>query len=435
MAEGLVWHPDADGLNIPSAGKAGRIHVIGAGLAGLSAAMVLAGAGWAVSVHEAGPQAGGRCRSYFDRELGCRIDNGNHLLLSGNPGAMRYLDRIGARHTLVGPKTPVFPFIDRADGSAWVLRLDAGRIPLWIFDRRRRVPGTTWRDYLSLLRLRGAQGSVAAAIGDAGPVYRRLLEPLAIAALNTMPDEAYAPLMQAIVAQTLGAGGAACRPLVPEEGLSESFIDPAIAWLASKGATVGLGRRLQSIERQGARVSALHFADGAIALGRDDAVVLAVPAPVAGGLLPDLTVPDAFEAIANIHFRAEAKSGVAPFTGVVGGLAEWVFVKPGIVSVTISAANRWAEMPNDDMAARAWADCRAAYPELPIALPPYRLVREKRATFAATALQQKRRPATSGAGLGNLALAGDWTDTGLPSTIEGSILSGESAARALMRPV
>ncbi|MCB8880011.1 FAD-dependent oxidoreductase [Acidisoma cellulosilytica] len=416
-------------------GQAGRVHVIGAGLAGLSAAMVLAETGRPVTVHEAGPQAGGRCRSYFDRELGCRIDNGNHLLLSGNPGAMRYLDRIGARQTMVGPKTPVFPFIDRTDGLRWVLRLDSGRIPLWIFDRKRRVPGTTWRDYLSLLRLRKASGSVAAAIGDAGPVYRRLLEPLAIAGLNTMPDEAYAPLMQAIVAQTLGAGGAACLPLVPAEGLTESFIDPAIAWLSARGAKVGLGQRLLSLDRAGNRVSILHFADGAVKVGPQDSVILAVPAPVAGGLLPDLTVPDAFEAIANIHFLAEVAPGEAPFTGIVGGLAEWVFVKPGIVSVTISAANRWAEMPGEVMAARAWADCRAAYPDLPESMPAYRLVREKRATFAATALQQKRRPAASGSGLANLALAGDWTDTGLPSTIEGSILSGESAARMLMRQI
>lgn len=412
-----------------------RVHVIGAGLAGLSAAMELAGAGVRVVVHEAGPQAGGRCRSYFDRELGCRIDNGNHLLLSGNAAAQRYLGRIGATQTMVGPKTPIFPFIDRADDSRWTLRLDAGRIPFWIFDARRRVPGTTWRDYLSLLRLRRARGTVAEAIGDAGPVYRRLLEPLTIAALNTMPDEAYAPLMQAIVAQTLGAGGAACRPLVPAEGLSESFVDPALAWLSLRGARVEFGRRMQSLTLSGDHISVLRFGDGPLEIGPREAVVLAVPATVAGQLLPDLTVPDAFEAIANIHFRAEVPGGEAPFTGIIGGLAEWIFVKPGIVSVTISAANRWSDLPVEDLTARAWADVRAAYPALPPAMPALRVVREKRATFAATAVQQKRRPAVSGAGLANLALAGDWTDTGLPSTIEGSIMSGETAARYLLRHV
>ena len=412
-----------------------RIHVIGAGLAGLSAAMVLAERGLRVVLHEAGPQAGGRCRSYFDRELGCRIDNGNHLLLSGNKSAARYLARIGASASMTGPARPLFPFIDRADGSAWVLRLDEGRIPFWIFDRKRRVPGTRARDYLSLLRLRRARGTVAEAIGQAGPLYRRLLEPLAIAGLNTMPEEAYAPLMQAVVAETLAAGGAACRPLVPREGLSESFIDPALAWLALRGARVEFGSRLQTIERQGDHISVLQFSDGPLRLEAGEAVVLAVPAPVASQLLPELTVPDAFEAIANIHFRAEATAGEAPFTGIIGGLAEWVFVRPGILSVTISAANRWADLPPETLAARAWEDVRAAYPGLGPNLPAYRVVREKRATFTATAVQQKRRPAVDGAGLANLALAGDWTDTGLPATIEGSIRSGESAAHHLLRRV
>jgi squalene-associated FAD-dependent desaturase len=413
----------------------GRIHVIGAGLAGLSAAMALVEGGRSVSIHESGPAAGGRCRSYFDRELGCRIDNGNHLLLSGNAAAMRYLDRIGARETMTGPAGAVFPFIDRADGARWVVRLDSGRLPFWIFDARRRVPGTGWRDYVALLRLRGARGTVAEALGDTGPLYRRLLEPLAIAALNTAPDVALASLMQAVVAQTLGAGGAACRPLVPREGLSESFIDPAVDWLRTRGAEVRFGRRVLAMDRSGDHITVLQCADGPVPLAREDGVILAAPAPVAASLLPGLTVPDAFEAILNLHYLAEAPAGEAPFVGIVGGIAEWVFIKPGIVSVTISAANRLGEMPADGLAAQVWADVRAACPTLPEAMPRFRVVREKRATFAATAMQQKRRPAVDGAGLANLALAGDWTATGLPATIEGSIRSGETAARSILRHV
>jgi squalene-associated FAD-dependent desaturase len=427
----VVRLADDDGLSETR----GRIHVIGAGLAGLSAAMGLVEAGRAVSIHEAGPAAGGRCRSYFDRELGCRIDNGNHLLLSGNAAAMRYLDRIGARDSMVGPAAPVFPFIDRADGTSWVLRLDAGRLPFWIFDRRRRVPGTGWRDYLALLRLRGAEGTVAEALGQAGPLYRRLLEPLAIAALNTAPDVGLASLMQAVVAQTLGAGGAACRPLVPREGLSESFIDPALDWLRARRAERRFGCRVQALEMSGNHVTVIRTAEGVLELGPRDGVVLAVPAPVAAGLLPGLTVPDAFEAILNLHYLAEAPAGEAPFVGVVGGLAEWVFIKPGIVSVTISAANRLLDVPADELATRVWPDVRAACPSLPAAMPRYRVVREKRATFAATAMQQKRRPAVDGAGLANLALAGDWTATGLPATIEGSIRSGEIATGFILRHV
>src|SRR5271163_3167970 len=98
-----------------------RTHVIGAGLAGLSAAIRLTEAGHRVVLYESGPQAGGRCRSYFDEALGCRIDNGNHLLLSGNRSALAYLTLIGAGESLTGPAEARFPFIDLATGQRWVL--------------------------------------------------------------------------------------------------------------------------------------------------------------------------------------------------------------------------------------------------------------------------------------------------------------------------
>ena len=99
-----------------------HIHVVGAGVAGLSAAVALCEAGHTVTVVEAGPVAGGRCRSYFDRELALRIDNGNHLLLSGNRSAFAYLDTIGARPTLAMPAEPIFPFMDLDNGLRWERR-------------------------------------------------------------------------------------------------------------------------------------------------------------------------------------------------------------------------------------------------------------------------------------------------------------------------
>ncbi len=409
----------------------GTVHIVGAGLAGLAAATELTAAGRTVALYESGPAAGGRCRSYFDRELGCRIDNGNHLLLSGNRAAAAYLDRIGARATLGGPGAPVFPFLDRASGARWVLRLNRGRLPWWVLFPERRVPGSRVRDYLGLLGLRrvAPAANVAALLG-ANPLFRPLLEPLAVAALNTPAASGSAALFAAVVNETLLAGGDACVPLVPREGLSESFIDPALSWLAARGVRAQFGRRIAALDAADGRVQALQTGDGAVPLGSEDRVVLAVPPWVAADLLPGLAAPDAFEAILNIHFRTEAAPGPAGFFGVVGGVAEWVFVKPGIVSVTISAANRMVDQPAEAIAAAVWPDVRAAC-GLDGAMPPWRVVKEKRATFAATPDQAARRPGPR-TGLTNLALAGDWTATGLPATIEGAIRSGNAAAAFLL---
>ena len=404
-----------------------HVHVVGAGLAGLAAALSLVAAGTEVTLHESGPQAGGRCRSYFDRALGCRLDNGNHLLLSGNKATFAFLDQVGARGTLTGPPKPLFPFMDVATGERWVLRPNLGTVPWWLLLPGRRVPGMRLRDALPALGLhRAGAGTTVAEALRPGVLYDRLLEPLAVAALNTPPAEASARLLGAVMRETLAAGGAACIPAFPREGLSESFIDPAVAWLSQRGARVRLGRRVGAVGTGDGRVTRL---DGA-AVGPDEAVVLAVPAPVAAGLVPGLVTPDRFEAILNAHFRVDADPGPAGFMGLVGGTAEWVFVKPGVVSTTISAGNRAVDTPPVALAQQVWGDVRAAL-GLAASMPPHRVVREKRATFAATPEQEGRRPSVR-TPLANLALAGDWTATGLPATIEGAIRSGRAAAAVFL---
>ena len=409
-----------------------RVHVIGGGLAGLSAAVTLTQAGRAVTLHEAGPAAGGRARSYFDRELGIRIDNGNHLLLSGNDAVMRYLDTTGARGSLTGPGAPVFPFLDIPSGARWTLRPSGGRVPWWIAMPSRRVPGTRLREYLRLAaipRIRDDRSVADSLPHDA--LYHRLVEPLAIAALNTPPDQGLAQLLGAILRETLLRGGSACVPCFPRQGLSETFVDPALDWLRARGAELRFGRRISGLTIEAERVTALHAGDGPVGLAADDGVVLAVPPWVAADLLPGLTAPDAFQAILNIHFRVEAAPGEAGFIGLIGGVAEWVFVKPGHVSVTISAANRMVDDPAGAIAAAVWPDVRAALGLSLAEMPAFRVVKEKRATFAATAEQERRRPGAR-IGVGNLVLAGDWTATGLPATIEGAIRSGRQAAALLV---
>src|SRR4051812_3331902 len=156
------------------------VHIIGAGLAGLAAAVKLApSSGAKVVVHEATAYPGGRCRSYFDRTIGMTIDNGNHLVLSGNHAVLGFAMAIGSESNLVGPETAEFPFVDLSSKERWRLRISDG-LPWWIFDKSRRVPGTRLGEYLRLSRLLWAKGD--APVGDvidcSGPLYDRLVHPL-----------------------------------------------------------------------------------------------------------------------------------------------------------------------------------------------------------------------------------------------------------------
>ena len=192
-----------------------QIHVVGAGLAGLSAAVRLSSRGLAVTVHEATNQAGGRCRSYYDATLGMEIDNGNHLVLSGNTAALSYLDIIGARAGLDGPPSASFPFVDLATGERWTVSANDGPIPWWILVPSRRVPGARLSEYFALAKLLRAKAgaTIGETISCSGPLYQRLIEPLLIAALNTEPRSGSAALAAAIIRETLAAGGRRLSPV------------------------------------------------------------------------------------------------------------------------------------------------------------------------------------------------------------------------------
>ena len=412
-----------------------RVHVIGAGLAGLAAAVRLAYAGAHVRLYEAAQNAGGRCRSYLDAELGCRVDNGNHLVVSGNDAAMAYVAETSAASTFIAHDSARFPFIDLKTGERWNVRPTDHRTPWWIFLSERRVAGTHPWDYLQALKLRKAtpRDTVADVLPVNSILFDRLWRPLTVAALNTKPEEASARLLWSLFAQTFGRGGAALHALLPKDGLSESLVDPALAVLAARGAEVSFGHRLRALTAAGGAVASLDFgAKGHVDVAADEPVVLAVNAPVAVDLIPDLTAPTEFRGIVNAHYKIEPSS-VAPhsFLGVVGGLAEWVFVKPGHVSVTISAAEHLIDREADDLAQAIWRDVVRALDLGSTPLPQWRVVKEKRATFAATPHQLRLRPGPV-TEHHNLLLAGDWTDTGWPSTIEGAIRSGFAAAQAII---
>jgi hypothetical protein len=156
-----------------------------------------------------------------------------------------------------------------------------------------------------------------------------------------------------------------------------------------------------------------------------------VPPWVAKDLIPTLTAPDDFRAIVNAHFKMPAPAGAPAMLGVIGGTAEWIFSFPDRISVTVSGADAIVDQDREALATRIWADVARAL-DISAPMPAWQIVKEKRATFAATPQQDARRPAAK-TRWRNLFLAGDWTQTGLPATIEGALRSGETAAALALR--
>jgi squalene-associated FAD-dependent desaturase len=407
------------------------VHIVGAGLSGLAAAVTLADKGRRVIVYEAAAQAGGRCRSYHDREIDRTIDNGNHLVLSGNPCVHRYLRMVGASDRLVGPRGDGFHFLDLTRGERFVVRPNLGPIPWWIGSPSRRVPGTGWLDYLAALRLAFARpGASVADVLPHDELYRILWEPLAVSALNTPVEEASAQGFWKVLAKTLAKGGRFSRPLIARETLADTFVTPGLAFLTAHGGGVRLGTRIKRLDYADGKVVGLA-SDGADETWQDgDQVIMAAPPAIAERLVRHLETPGADEPIVNAHFATADPAGTPlEVVAVVGGSAQWVFRRPGLASVTVSAARAMVDEPADVLAPRLWADVVRAFPALGGAMPPYRIIKEKRATIRQSPTDEALRPGYA-TQFGNLWLAGDWTRTGLPATIEGSLQSGFRAAKA-----
>ncbi len=408
------------------------VHIVGAGLAGLSTAVAMLGKGRDVVVHELARHAGGRCRSYFEPALGLTIDNVNHLLLSGNASALAFLDKIGGRSLLDEPQHAEFNFFDLTARERWVLRPNGGLFPWWIFAKDRRVPATRALDYLALGRLLGASAreTVSEKISPDTVLYKRLMEPVLLAALNCDPKEGSAQLAAAVVRETLARGGKACRPLFAANGLGPALVDPALALIAQKGGDVRFDHSLKAIEWADGQARVLQFTDDRIELGPGDKIILAVPAWVARTLVPDIRVPTEYRSILNAHFAFPSPKSLPKITGVISATTEWLFAFDNRLSVTVSAADRFNEADREPLARRIWAEI-SEIAGIEADLPRWQIVKERRATFAATPAQNALRPG-AGTRWTNLFLAGDWTATGLPATIEGAIRSGETAAKLAM---
>ena len=434
--------------------QAGTVHIIGAGVAGLAAGVFLAREGRAVRIYETSPNAGGRCRSFHDAVLGREIDNGSHLLLGANREAMRLI-RLLEGEDRFWKLEDGLPFCDLRDGERWRLPPSGGFGKIMA-----SVPGGGGGMGLVKLLLAGRNATVASCFPAEDNRYIRLWEPLAVSILNTPAARASAASFRRVLGLLWRAEREGMAAFVPKQSWNDALIAPMVEAIRARGGELQFSRRIRAMVIEGGRVTTLRTAEGDIMVASGDTVILATPPHVATMLLPGLEVPQDYAPIVNVHFAVSSpesrsdsraihrEAGMdAPrvrcvnsghdVLGIIGGAAHFLFFREGLISATTSAAYALAEEEDEAIAAKIWGEVRqVCHPERsegshavgdpsPLAqddIPPYRVIKEKRATFACTPENLTRRPGTRTT-CANLFLAGDYTDTGLPATIEGAVVS------------
>jgi len=415
-----------------------KVAVVGAGYAGLAAAVELAAAGVRVEVFEASRIPGGRARAV---EIdGFTVDNGQHILVGAYGETLRLMRAVGADPDTLLRRTPLrFEFPGEFVMSA--PRLPA---PLHTACALLLARGLDWREKLAAIRLmRGLQAARFRVDPDltvdawldrhaTPPRQRRFLwEPLCIAALNTPADRASAQVMANVLRDSLAGARPASDMLLPQVDLSALFPQPAAHFVARQGGTVRLGQRVGAVQRDGG-------AWKVDAAGPFDQVVLAVAPYHLAGLAPELAPRVAafdWEPIVTSYFRYPPTAKLPqPMLGVDGGLAQWLFDRGtlcgqhGLIAAVISARGRHLDLPTTELEAHIHGEIAALIPALP---PPLAVqtITEKRATFACVPGLQ--RPGAD-SGLPGLWLAGDYVAGDYPATLEGAVRSGVAAARHIL---
>ena len=430
------------------------VAVVGAGWAGLTAALVLARAGQPVVLIEAAAAPGGRARTL--EVDGARLDNGQHILVGACRHALAQMRAVGVNPILALHPVPfrllMRQRIPKASPESFLLAPRSTRnrdLGTALYNAGRGV-GVPRR----LLGLFGAWRMLHRPLARDLPVTKwlsasqqpaewnqRFWNPLCLAVMNTPPAEASAQIFQSILRQSLLAGDSAARLLIPRRPLGELFAEPAMAQLRTLGATVRLSTRVQGIEPKGDDGFLLHLRNDGVLAARQ--LILATPPRSTQRLLPPSPALNPLRgtlgsfgerAICTVYLRyTQPLPELPPLTGLLGQHGQWLLPRrlagePHWVAVVISAAETHTTPDADHRWRVVGRELAETFPGL--GEPEHgRVVCEKMATFDARCGIDALRPDVRTA-LPGLYLAGDHCSRGLPSTLEAAVQSGQKAAAA-----
>jgi squalene-associated FAD-dependent desaturase len=444
-----------------------RVAIIGGGFAGLAAGVELAGRGIAVSLLEARPRLGGRAYSFRDDETGEIVDNGQHALMGCYRDTLAFLDRIGAAHKLARQRALCVQMM-HAERGAGAIACATLPSPLHLVSGVLRYPLLTRGERLRAL-LGGMQvmnmrrrrdprlaewtvGHLLAVLRQSPNARASFWNPVAVATLNESPKRAAAAPFAEVLARAFFRSQADSQFVLPKVGLSELYTDDARRYIEARGGRVQLKSPVAEVMVIDGRITALRLRDGARV--EADACISAVPPKALAALLPhpfrnggglpalDILAWDAFETspIVSVHLWFDRPVLRHAFVGLIGTTTQWVFNRSLLtgggsdgsgrqcLSAVISAGRDVVDRPTAEIVTTVLADLRTTLPAARAArVLQSVVVKEKQATLSATPAAERLRPAAA-TPIANFFLAGDWTSTGLPPTIESAVYSGRRAA-------
>ncbi|MBF0369544.1 MAG: FAD-dependent oxidoreductase [Magnetococcales bacterium] len=431
------------------------VLILGAGVAGLAAGVALVEAGRKPLILEAAPTSGGRARSFYDPTFGETLDNGPHLLVGAYHHTLAYLDKLGTRAKLHRSEGVSVSYWTREQGFH---QLSCPNLPapIHLFAGLTRFGPLPKRDLLAALRIgpalwgdpnRWEAISVSQWLSRHGQTSETLNHwlwyPLCLATLNEPPETANAALFARVLKDLFYGSRHHAQTLIPTAPLSEILIDPAVRFISQRGGHVINRCRVKGVVSEGQGIDQVLTQRGVIATRGSVPIISTLPPHALSRLLPQWAAHSGWQGlqtapIVSLHLRyPEPVSLPAPLVGLPFMQSQWLFSGSGVdgasmsqgVSVVMSGAYEEARWSSARLSRMVQGEIAQVLPELAgVPAQKLRVIKEHRATFAA-------RPGTTPLRPGivtpwkNLWIAGDWTDTGLPATLEGSVASATLAAK------
>src|SRR3972149_323216 len=444
-----------------------KVIIIGGGFAGLSAAAELSSAGFHVTLIEQRRFLGGRAYSFIDKNTGLELDNGQHILMGCYENTFRFLEKIGVINKLYFQKDLCVNFLD-TNGTVYRLNCLPLPAPFHILSGILRFKAISLAERIRMLNM--AKGVLFGntsnsshdltitewlkMLGQGKKARETLWDIITLATMNEHPDNSSAAIFRNVMKKAFFSLRRNSRIVLPVVPLSRLFAEAAEIYIKKNGGSIEKGIAVSALLTGNNSVSGVKLKDGRVFRG--DYYISAVPyysvqrlfagtgfSGTAGFLGTELNSVPALQPspIISILLLFTTPLTEHTFVALLNSPIQWVFTKEkifrdttyrGLLSLVISGAHEYIDVPSEKLVEIALRELKKVFPDASSArLLCCKVIKERHATFSPQPGIDKHRPSQK-TPIKNLFLAGDWTDTGLPATIEGAVLSGQKCAKAIV---
>lgn len=419
--------------------------IIGSGIAGLTAASILSSKKFQVTLLESSPKFGGRTYSFINSESGESIDNGQHILMGCYKESLEFIKLIGAENNFIYQKNLNINFLSEG-GKEYSIHASSLPYPLNLL---LAIFNYDVIELIDKFRLIGLMIKLPFISGKAlenlsvldwlqrenqnEKIRKAFWEILCVGALNTSLQKAAAKIFYDILIRIFFHGNFASTIILPKYGLTESIIDPAIDFIRKNGSNIFASETIKEIVIKNKQVIQIKSENNVYS--DFDFVILAIPLHSLQKIINpetlDIKTKLTYSSILNIHIWLKENSFDEKFYGLINSSLHWIFNKGSNLNIVISDADKYSRRTNEEIIEMALIELEKYTPINKADVIRYKIIREKRATFIPENNILDKRP-NSKTKIKNLFLAGDWINTGLPSTIESAAKSGRNAAEMIL---